>query len=222
MGKLIVEEINFDDVEFIVEGTGNGKEKSHYIQGVFMQAEQKNRNGRIYPKTILEREVGRYNKNYVAEKRAYGELGHPKGPTINLDKVSHIMTELKEDGNNYMGKAKILDTPNGRIVKSLMDEGCKLGVSSRGIGSVQESKGVNTVQDDFYLATAADIVADPSAPDAFVQGIMEGKEYIMESGVWNEVDAEIAQKQLKEARMADFEDKAAALFEDFLSKLQNS
>jgi len=218
-GKLIKEEINMADVEFICEAV-EGK-KNHYIRGIFMQSEQKNRNGRVYPKHVLVREVQRYNKNYIQPKRAYGELGHPDNPTINLDRVSHIMTELYEDGNNFVGKAKILDTPNGRIVKNLLDEGCSLGVSSRGVGSLKPTNGVQLVQDDFYLATAADIVADPSAPDAFVQGIMENKEWVMEGGVWTELEYDKAVKQLREAKRADFEDNAARLFENFLSKLQN-
>ena len=218
MAKLIREEINLDDVEFLVEESG-GK-KSHYIKGVFMQAEKKNRNGRVYPIGLLQREVKRYNDNYIAEKRSYGELGHPDNPSINLDRVSHIMTELYQDGNNFIGKAKILDTPNGRIVKSLLDEGCKLGVSSRGVGTLKPQNGFQVVQDDFYLATAADIVSDPSAPDAFVQGLMENKEWVMtETGDWREIDYDYAKKQLREAKRHDFEEKAMAAFENFLSKI---
>jgi hypothetical protein len=219
MSKLIKEEVSISEVEFITESVGGNKQ--HFIRGVFLQSEQKNRNGRLYPKALLQREVKRYNDNYISQKRAYGELGHPDSPTINLDRVSHIMTELYEDGNNFMGKAKILDTPNGRIVKNLLDEGCKLGVSSRGVGSLKPTNGVQLVQDDFYLATAADIVADPSAPDAFVQGIMEGKEWVMEGGMWSEMDYDKAKKQLKEARMADFEEHALRLFEKYLSKIRN-
>jgi len=219
MSKLIKEEVSISEVEFITESVGGNKQ--HFIRGVFLQSEQKNRNGRLYPKALLQREVKRYNDNYISQKRAYGELGHPDSPTINLDRVSHIMTELYEDGNNFMGKAKILDTPNGRIVKNLLDEGCKLGVSSRGVGSLKPTNGVQLVQDDFYLATAADIVADPSAPDAFVQGIMEGKEWVMEGGMWSEMDYDKAKKQLKEARMADFEEHALRLFENYLSKIRN-
>lgn len=216
--KLIREEISLDNVEFIVEESG-GK-KSHYIKGVFMQAEKKNRNGRVYPISLLQREVKRYNDNYITEKRAYGELGHPDNPSINLDRVSHIMTELYQDGNNFIGKAKVLDTPNGRIVKSLLDEGCKLGVSSRGVGTLKPQNGFQVVQDDFYLATAADIVSDPSAPDAFVQGLMEGKEWVMtETGDWREIDYDNAKKQLMEAKRHDFEEKALAAFENFLSKI---
>ncbi|MEC9106366.1 MAG: primosomal protein, partial [Candidatus Neomarinimicrobiota bacterium] len=171
--KLITE-IN-EDLEYIVEGTGDSK--SMYINGVFMMSETKNRNGRIYSKPILFNEVNRYRTEYVDKNRAFGELGHPEGPTINLERVSHMIKELKEDGNNIVGKAKIMDTPYGNIVKNLINEGAKLGVSSRGMGSLEEKGGANYVKDDFYLATAADIVADPSAPDAFVDGIMEGKEW---------------------------------------------
>lgn len=218
MAKLIREEILLDNVEFLVE-ENNGK-KSHYIKGVFLQAEKKNRNGRVYPISLLQRETKRYNDNYIAEKRAYGELGHPDNPSINLDRVSHIMTELYQDGNNFIGKAKILDTPNGKIVKTLLDEGCKLGVSSRGVGTLKPQNGFQVVQDDFYLATAADIVSDPSAPDAFVQGLMENKEWVMtETGDWREIDYDNAKKQLREAKRHDFEQKALAAFENFLSKI---
>ena len=176
--KLITE-IN-ESIEYIVEEK-NGK-KSMHINGVFMMGETKNRNGRVYPHDILMNEVKRQNKEYVDKKRAFGELGHPEGPTINLERVSHMIKELKPDGNNIIGKAKIMDTPYGNIVKNLIDEGAKLGVSSRGMGSLEERGGTNYVKDDFYLATAADIVADPSAPDAFVEGIMEGKEWIWNNG----------------------------------------
>lgn len=219
MSKLIREDVLPSEVEFIVEE--NGGKKSHYIKGVFMQAEKKNRNGRVYPIGLLQREVKRYSDNYIMEKRSYGELGHPDNPSINLDRVSHIMTELTQDGNNFIGKAKILDTPNGKIVKSLLDEGCKLGVSSRGVGTLKPQNGFQVVQDDFYLATAADIVSDPSAPDAFVQGIMEGREWVMtELGDWKEVDYDYAKKQLQEAKRYDFEERAMTCFENFLSKLQ--
>lgn len=220
MAQLIREEINLADVEFLTETSG-GK-KNHFISGVFMQAEQKNKNGRIYPKPVLAREVKRYSDNYIDQKRAYGELGHPDTPSINLDRVSHIMTSLHEDGNNYIGKAKILGTTMGEQVKTLLDEGCKLGVSSRGVGTLKPQNGVQLVQDDFYLATAADIVADPSAPDAFVQGIMEGREWVMtEKGDWAEIDFDHAKKTLQEARRSDFEDKAYSAFNDFLSKITN-
>ena len=213
--KLISEEVL--DVQYLVEEK-NGK-KEHYITGIFMQAEQKNRNGRVYPREVLSREVDRYNQNYVQKNRAFGELGHPDSPTINLDRVSHMITSLKPDGNNFIGKAKILDTPNGRIVKSLLDGGASLGVSTRGVGSLKETSGYKLVQDDFHLATAADIVADPSAPDAFVQGIMEGKEWILDNTGWKEIDYDMAKKQLQEASRADIEAVSLRVFENFMSKL---
>ena len=206
--KLITE--MYDDFEVLEEGT-NGK-KEMKIQGVFMQAETKNRNGRIYPNEVLQKEVKRYNKELVEKKRAFGELGHPEGPTVNLDRVSHLIEELKPDGNNIVGKAKILDTPNGKIVKELLNAGAKLGVSSRGMGTLEKKGQTNYVKDDFYLATAADIVADPSAPEAFVEGIMEGKEWIWDNGVIKE--AEIA--RIHKLASAN---KQAQAFEAFLSKL---
>ena len=169
---LIQEEI--EEVQYLTEDAVDGK-RSYIIEGVFLQAEKKNRNGRMYPRDLLSREVARYNVNYVQQNRAFGELGHPDSPTINLDRVSHMIKSLTPDGSNFIGRAKILDTPYGKIVKNLIDEGARLGVSSRGLGSLRAQNGVQMVQDDFYLATAADIVADPSAPDAFVRGIMEGK-----------------------------------------------
>ena len=179
--KLISESIA-QDVEYITEEQGNGK-KSYKIKGVFMQAEIKNKNGRVYPMEILQKEVARYNKEFINENRAYGELGHPEGPTINLERASHMITALYADGQNFIGEAKILATPMGEIVKTLMDEGAKLGVSSRGMGSLEQKKdGSNYVRNDFYLATAADIVSDPSAPSAFVEGIMEGKEWVWNHG----------------------------------------
>ena len=177
--KLISEEVQ--DVEYITEEKEDGK-KNYKIKGVFMQADIKNRNGRVYPMEILQKEVKRYNKQYINEKRAFGELGHPDGPTVNLERASHMITGLYPDGKNFIGEAKILSTPMGNIVKNLMDEGAKLGVSSRGMGSLDQKNGANYVRDDFYLATAADIVADPSAPNAFVEGIMEGKEWIWDNG----------------------------------------
>ena len=177
--KLISESIV--NVEFVTEEKENGK-KTYKIEGVFMQGDIKNRNGRIYPMEILENEVSKYNKKFVNEKRAFGELGHPDGPTVNLERVLHIVTSLYPDGANIMGEARILDTPMGKIVRNLMDEGCKLGVSSRGMGSLTEKNGAKYVNSDFYLAAAADIVADPSAPNAFVQGIMEGKEWVWNNG----------------------------------------
>ena len=177
--KLISEEVQ--DVEYITEEKENGK-KDYKIKGIFMQADIKNRNGSVYTMEILQKEVKRYNKQYINEKRAFGELGHPDGPTVNLERASHMITGLYPDGKNFIGEAKILSTPMGNIVKNLMDEGAKLGVSSRGMGSLDQKNGANYVRDDFYLATAADIVADPSAPNAFVEGIMEGKEWIWDNG----------------------------------------
>ena len=179
--KLISEEF-VSDVEYITEEKENGK-KDYKIKGIFMQADIKNKNGRVYPMEILDKEVKRYNKEFINEKRAYGELGHPEGPTINLERASHMITALYPDGKNFIGEAKILATPMGEIVKTLMDEGAKLGVSSRGMGSLEQKKdGSNYVRNDFYLATAADIVSDPSAPSAFVEGIMEGKEWVWNHG----------------------------------------
>ena len=177
--KLISEEVQ--DVEYITEEKEDGK-KNYKIKGVFMQADIKNRNGRVYPMETLEKEVNRYNKEYIKENRAYGELGHPDGPTVNLESASHMITALYPDGKNFIGEAKVLSTPMGNIVKNLMDEGGKLGVSSRGMGSLEQRNGANYVGKDFYLATAADIVADPSAPNAFVEGIMEGKEWVWNHG----------------------------------------
>ena len=204
--KLITE--TYDDYEILIEGKG----KDMKIQGVFMQAETKNRNGRVYPLGVLQKEVTRYNKELVSKNRAFGELGHPDGPTVNLDRVSHMIEELVPEGNNIIGKAKILDTPNGKIVKELLNSGAKLGVSSRGMGTLEKKGNANYVKDDFYLATAADIVADPSAPEAFVEGIMEGKEWIWDNGVIKE--AEIARIH----RLASA-NKQAEAFESFLSKL---
>ena len=186
--KLISEEVA--NVEYLTEQDENGK-KNYKIKGIFMQADLKNRNGRVYPMEILDKEVKRYNKEYISEKRAFGELGHPDGPTVNLERASHMITALYPDGKNFIGEAKILSTPMGNIVKNLMDEGAKLGVSSRGMGSLDQKNGANYVRNDFYLATAADIVADPSAPSAFVEGIMEGKEWVWDHGAL--VEAELAQ-----------------------------
>ena len=190
--KLFSESV--EDVEYITEASKDGN-KSYKIKGIFLQADIKNRNGRIYPMEILEKEVGKYNRNFIRENRAYGELGHPDGPTVNLERVSHITTSLTPDGKNFIGEAKIMDTPMGKIVKNLMDEGCKLGVSSRGMGSLQQRNGANYVKDDFYLATAADIVADPSAPNAFVEGVMEGKEWVWNNGAL--VESHIAELRKK-------------------------
>ena len=183
----LMSESTLQDVEYITEEADNGK-KNYKIKGVFMQADIKNKNGRIYPMEILQKEVKRYNKEFINEKRAYGELGHPEGPTVNLERASHMITALYPDGKNYIGEAKVLSTPMGEIVKSLMDEGAKLGVSSRGMGSLEQKNGANYVRDDFYLATAADIVSDPSAPSAFVEGIMEGKEWVWTHGALLEAD----------------------------------
>ena len=177
--KLFSEAV--EEVEYICEQKDDG-DKNYKIKGIFMQADVKNRNGRVYPMEVLEREVAKYNKKFINEKRAFGELGHPDGPTVNLERVSHMITSLKPEGKNFIGEAKIMSTPMGEIVKNLMDEGAKLGVSSRGMGSLVQKNGANYVRDDFYLATAADIVADPSAPNAFVEGIMEGKEWVWNHG----------------------------------------
>ena len=215
--KLITEEIN--KVEFIVEEVG-GK-KSMFIEGVFLQGNQKNRNGRVYKTDTLAREVGRYTEQYIANGRALGELGHPDGPTVNLDRVSHKIVSLTQEGNNFIGKAKILDTPMGRIAKNLIDEGVTLGVSSRGVGSLTETRqGYKLVGEDFMLATAADIVADPSAPDAFVQGIMEGKEWVYENGILREQQIEAAKSTIEKAVAArELQEKKVQLFSDFLSNL---
>ena len=215
--KLIREEI--ESVEFLVEQK-NGK-KSMYIEGVFLQGNIKNRNGRMYPMETLRREVSRYNENHVLAGRALGELGHPDGPTVNLDRVSHKIVSLRESGSNFIGKAKILSTPMGKIASSLIEEGVKLGVSSRGIGSLKMTReGVNIVGDDFMLATAADIVADPSAPDAFVEGIMEGKEWVWDGGILREKYAEKTQRRIN--TLVDqriLEENKLNLFNDFLNSL---
>ena len=215
--KLIREEI--ESVEFLVEQK-NGK-KSMYIEGVFLQGNIKNRNGRMYPMETLRREVSRYNENHVQAGRALGELGHPDGPTVNLDRVSHKIVSLKESGSNFIGKAKILGTPMGKIASSLISEGVKLGVSSRGIGSLKMTKeGVNIVGDDFMLATAADIVADPSAPDAFVEGIMEGKDWVCDGGILREKYAEKTYKQINTlVDQKALDEKKLDLFNDFLNNL---
>jgi len=209
-------EVN-ESVNFLVEEK-EGK-KHFFIEGIFMQAEKQNRNGRVYPRHILSKEVDRYNKDYVMKNRAFGELGHPDSPTINLDRVSHMITSLRPEGNNFIGKAKILDTPNGKIVKSLLDGGASLGVSTRGVGSLKPANGFQLVQDDFHLATAADIVADPSAPDAFVQGIMENAEWILTNQGWKAMHQERARRMLKEASSNDIEEVALKIFENYISKL---
>lgn len=214
--KLIKEEVL--NVQYLVEEDGKGG-KNHFIEGIFMQAEKQNRNGRVYPRHVLSKEVERYNQSYVTKNRAFGELGHPDSPTINLDRVSHMITSLRPDGNNFIGKAKILDTPNGKIVKSLLDGGASLGVSTRGVGSLKPANGFQLVQDDFHLATAADIVADPSAPDAFVQGIMENAEWILTNEGWKAMHQDRARRMLKEASSADIEEVALKIFENYISKL---
>mgnify|MGYP003154077699 CR=1 FL=1 len=213
--KLITETI--EDVEFITETAEDGK-KTYAIEGIFMQAEQKNRNGRIYPSQVLENEVNRYTDKFVNKNRAVGELGHPDGPTVNLERVSHMITGLKKDGNNYVGKAKILETPYGKIVQNLISGGMQLGVSSRGMGSLEERNGVKMVKEDFMLA-AVDIVADPSAPNAFVNGIMEGREWVWENGVIKERTIDEYRNVIKKASSRELEEKALHVFKDFLSKL---
>lgn len=215
--KLICE-VN-EDLKLITEANERGG-RSYFIEGVFMQAEQKNRNGRVYPKGIMAREVERYVRENVNQNRAYGELGHPSGPTINLERVSHMIKEIREDGNNYIGRAKIMDTPYGNIVKNLMEEGARLGVSTRGMGSLKERNGFMEVQDDFHLATAGDIVADPSAPDAFVHGIMEGKEWVWDNGILKEVEIANYRKRINEAsKSRRTEAEVVEVFRNFLTKL---
>ena len=214
--KLISESIQ--DVEYICEEKENGK-KDYKIRGIFMQGDIKNRNGRIYPKDVLMKEVGNYNRKFVDENRAFGELGHPDGPTVNLERVSHLVTSLKPDGSNVLGEARILETPMGKIVKTLMDEGTKLGVSSRGMGSLDERNGAKYVKDDFYLAAAADIVADPSAPNAFVEGVMEGKEWVWNNGALMEAElVELKRKFDVKKRQRDANMEALE-FAKFLKKL---
>ena len=214
--KLISEEIQ--EVEYITEEKEGGK-KNFKIKGIFMQADIKNRNGRVYPMEVLNKEVARYNKEYVKENRAFGELGHPDGPTVNLERASHMITSLEPDGKNFIGEAKIMSTPMGEIVKSLMDEGAKLGVSSRGMGSLDQKGGASYVRDDFYLATAADIVADPSAPNAFVEGIMEGKEWVWNNGALLEAEL-VGLKQKFDVKEKQRDARVEALeFAKFLKKL---
>lgn len=212
--KEVTEEIKY--ISELNEETGK---KSHFIEGVFLQSNLKNRNGRMYPKEVMQKEVARYTAEAIDKKRAYGELGHPEGPTVNLDRVSHMIVGLKEDGDNYIGRAKILDTPMGRIVKELIDEGASLGVSSRGLGSLKEKNGINEVQSDFMLATAADIVADPSAPDAYVQGIMENKEWTFVNGIFQEKELEESKSKIRAASTKELEAVKLEVFESFLSKL---
>ena len=213
--KLITEQI--ENVQILTEEK-DGK-KLLYIEGVFLQSELKNRNGRMYPFDVLNREVERYNEEYVKSKRALGELGHPDGPTINLDRVSHRITSLRSEGNNFIGKAQILDTPMGNIAKSLLGEGVQLGVSSRGMGSIDKREDCNVVRDDFMLTTAADIVADPSAPDAFVNGIMEGKEWVWDNGLLKEREVAKYQRYIESASRYQLEERTLKAFEHFLGKL---
>jgi hypothetical protein len=213
--KLITEVV--EDLQYIVEEK-DGK-KNLFIEGIFLQSDLKNRNGRVYPREIMQREVARYTKESIDAKRAMGELGHPDGPTVNLDRVSHLIVSLKEDGNNWIGKAKILDTPMGMIARNLIEGGAQLGVSSRGLGSLKERNGINEVQDDFMLSTAADIVSDPSAPDAFVRGIMENKEWIMENGIWQERQVDMAKKIIRGASSRELEEAKLQVFESFMKRL---
>ena len=213
--KLITE--TTEDIKYLKEES-NGK-TNLFIEGVFLQSDLKNRNGRVYPREIMQREVDRYVKESIDKKRAMGELGHPDGPTINLDRVSHMITSLREDGSNYIGKAKILDTPMGNIGKNLMDEGASRGVSSRGRGTLKEKNGINEVQDDFVLSTAADIVADPSAPDAFVRGIMEHKEWVMGEGAWMEQDIDLEVRRIKRTNIRELEEAKMEVFSSFMDKL---
>ena len=214
----LIKEFN-QHIKYVTEETSNKDKPNVFIEGVFLQSDIKNKNGRVYPRHIMQREVARYVKENILTKRAYGELGHPDGPTVNLDRVSHMITSLREDGNNYIGRAKIMDTPMGKIVKELISEGAQLGVSSRGLGTLKERNGINEVQDDFMLATAADIVADPSAPDAFVNGIMEGKEWVFVNEKWTEQDMEEARATISSANSAHLEEEKLQVFNNFLEKL---
>jgi hypothetical protein len=214
---LLFTEHTEDNIQTLTEDAGGGK-KNYYIRGIFMQSEQVNKNGRIYPAAIMEREVEKYNTDYIKTNRSLGELGHPQGPSLNLDRISHLIKEMKMDGNTVYGKAKILDTPYGNIVKNLIDEGVRLGVSSRGMGSLKQVNGVNEVQDDFNLATV-DIVADPSAPNAFVNGIMEGKEWVWNNGVLAERHIASYKNTIKKASSRELEEAKLEVFRDFISKL---
>lgn len=218
MGLLIKEEA--EHIEYLIEEDKKSGKKNHFVTGIFMQAEKQNRNGRLYPYQVLSREVDRYNREYIQKNRAFGELSHPDTPSINLDRVSHMITNLHPDGNNFIGKARIVDTPMGNIVKGLLDSGASLGVSTRGVGSLRAHNGYQLVQDDFKLATAADIVADPSAPDAFVKGIMEGVEWFYDKGNWKMAEAaEDARRHIKTLSSRQIEDTALRLFENFIRKI---
>lgn len=218
MFKLIREDVT--DVQVLIEEDKSTGKKNYFIEGIFMQAERQNKNGRVYPMRVLQNEVNRYNNEYVLKNRAFGELGHPDTPSINLDRVSHMITNLRPEGNNFIGKSKVLDTPMGNIVKGLLDGGACLGVSTRGVGSLKAHNGYQLVQDDFKLATAADIVADPSAPDAFVNGIMENYDWWLDSatGEWHKRYIEEAKKEIKAASKSDIERVAINLFERYVSK----
>jgi|TARA_B100000131_G_scaffold291918_1_gene305906 hypothetical protein len=216
--KLISEFNDYAVAPVIVEENEKG-EKEYFIEGVFMQSDIKNRNGRIYPEQVMKKEVDRYRKEFVDKDRAFGELGHPDGPTINLDKVSHMITKLEQDGKNFMGRAKILSTPNGQIVRNLINDGAKLGVSSRGLGSLETRGGAQVVKDDFQLATAADIVADPSAPEAFVEGIMEGVEWYYDSGILKMKDAEQMRKEIRTAKSSKLQETKLNLWKKFVENL---
>jgi len=213
--KLISEEVL--DAQYIVE-ENNGK-KEYKIRGIFLQSDIKNRNGRIYENAVLSKEVNRYDKEFIQKGRAFGELGHPDGPTVNLERVSHMIKSLTPEGKNFIGEAKIMDTPYGKIVKNLIDEGATLGVSSRGMGSLVQKGGANYVGKDFYLATAADIVADPSAPDAFVEGIMESKEWVWDNGILVEKDIEAWKREIQSAKSRALDEAKVKVFSDFLRKL---
>jgi hypothetical protein len=215
---ILIQEIN-EEIKFFTEQAEAGG-KQYYIEGVFMQAERQNRNNRMYPLSILQKESNRYKTEYIDKNRAYGELGHPEGPTINLERVSHMIKELRQDGNDFIGKAKIMDTPYGNIVKNLLSEGATIGVSTRGLGSMEKRKdGINVVMDDFYLATAADIVADPSAPDAYVRAVMENKQWIWDNGILKEVEIAKHQEIIKESSKKNLEENMIQVFKDFISKL---
>lgn len=225
--KEIVEDVQYISEDILDEATGESKGKNYFIEGIIMQSDIKNRNGRVYPQEVMMNELARYNENYVSKKRAYGELGHPAGPSINLDRVSHIFTELRQDGTNVVGRAKIMDTPMGKIVKNLIDEGAQLGISSRGMGSIKKNKnGIMEVQSDFMLATAGDIVADPSAPDAFVRGVMEGVEWVYDvaasswtvANTFDQIEEEI--KEIARRNPRELEESAAKIFERFINSLK--
>ena len=216
--KLISEFNDYAVEPIIVEENEKG-EKDYFIEGIFMQSQIKNRNGRVYPKDVMLKEVNRYRKDFIDNKRAFGELGHPEGPTINLDRVSHLITSLEEDGNDFVGRAKILSTPNGQIVKNLIDDGARLGVSSRGLGSLEQKGDAQVVKGDFQLATAADIVADPSAPEAFVEGIMEGVEWVMENGILKQVQMDEMQRELRSARKSQLEETKLNIWKRFVESL---